>query len=293
VRDGCQAHALSRVVEASPLLVPPRARPVAPFNMGAGAWQPVRAWVGLLGQPLLLGGLPRPADSPERRPRCPEARGEVAQGLARAASVGGGQALERRRQHALRLPGGGLRLRPPRWLTCWRTEPETHAMGASRVGPTRSAGSIRSRPAWLRASCWAIVRIVSIWWWLSPARRWPLRRTPRATATTWEAWPMARRLWRRRSCGAGRVARRFHCLCDLLQARRRLWGATWTTRCRGVVVAVSRSACRRWSIAAGGGGLWHAGAGRVTTAVPQAKAPPTRGAWRAWEARLGKMDQPG
>src|SRR6266545_1292348 len=48
-------------------------------------------------------------------------------------------------------------------------------MVARILGTTRSAFSIRSRHVSLRCSCWAIVRIMSMCCWISPAMSVPLR----------------------------------------------------------------------------------------------------------------------
>src|SRR6266478_8688570 len=70
-------------------------------------------------------------------------------------------------------------------LICWPTYPETNATVACILGTTRSALSRRSRQVSLSPSCCAMVRIVSMWHWISPAMSFPLRRTPRSRSTKW------------------------------------------------------------------------------------------------------------
>lgn len=47
--------------------------------------------------------------------------------------------------------------------------PETNAIVACIVGMTRSAFARRSRHTCLRVACWAMVRMVGLWAWISAA----------------------------------------------------------------------------------------------------------------------------
>src|SRR5216683_1961092 len=107
-------------------------------------------------------------------------------------------------------------------------------MVACILGTTRSAFSRRSRHVSLRCSCWAMVRIVSMCRWISPAMRLPLRRTPLHIDEVVRVADGAHALGDLRSLPAEAVVfltRGFHVLLHLLQARCHLWRAARTALC--------------------------------------------------------------